>query len=47
MPVSWKATLIQYAGRLHRLHARDTEAAAASGDRPGLLLLLLRLRALA
>ncbi len=25
MPVSWKGTLIQYAGRLHRLHARKTE----------------------
>ena len=25
MPVSWKETLIQYAGRLHRLHARKTE----------------------
>jgi superfamily II DNA or RNA helicase len=25
MPVSWRGTLIQYAGRLHRLHARKTE----------------------
>jgi superfamily II DNA or RNA helicase len=25
MPVSWKGTLIQYTGRLHRLHARKTE----------------------
>jgi superfamily II DNA or RNA helicase len=26
MPVSWKGTLIQYAGRLHRLHSGKTEA---------------------
>ena len=25
LPVSWKGTLIQYAGRLHRLHVRKTE----------------------
>ena len=25
MPVSWKGTLIQYTGRLHRLHPRKTE----------------------
>jgi superfamily II DNA or RNA helicase len=25
MPVSWKGTLAQYAGRLHRLHPRKTE----------------------
>ena len=25
MPVSWKGTLIQYAGRLRRLHGRKTE----------------------
>lgn len=25
MPVSWKGTLIQYAGRLHRLHPRKSE----------------------
>jgi len=25
MPVSWKGTLVQYAGRLHRLHARKAE----------------------
>ena len=25
LPVSWKGTLIQYAGRLHRLHPRKTE----------------------
>ena len=25
MPVSWKGTLVQYAGRLHRHHARKTE----------------------
>ena len=25
MPVSWKGTLVQYAGRLHRLHAGKTE----------------------
>lgn len=25
MPVSWRGTLVQYAGRLHRLHARKTE----------------------
>ena len=25
MPVSWKGTLIQYAGRLHRLHSGKTE----------------------
>jgi hypothetical protein len=25
MPVSWKGTLIEYAGRPHRLHARKTE----------------------
>jgi superfamily II DNA or RNA helicase len=25
MPVSWKGTLIQYAGRLHRLHAAKRE----------------------
>jgi hypothetical protein len=31
MPVSWKGTLIQFAGRLHWFHARKTEAAAARG----------------
>ena len=25
MPISWRGTLVQYAGRLHRLHARKTE----------------------
>ena len=25
MPVSWRGTVIQYAGRLHRLHARKTD----------------------
>jgi superfamily II DNA or RNA helicase len=25
LPVSWKGTLIQYTGRLHRLHSRKTE----------------------
>ena len=25
LPVSWKGTLIQYTGRLHRLHPRKTE----------------------
>ena len=25
MPISWKGTLVQYAGRLHRVHARKTE----------------------
>ena len=25
MPVSWKGTLVQYAGRLHRVHAGKTE----------------------
>ncbi len=25
MPVSWKGTLVQYTGRLHRLHPRKTE----------------------
>jgi superfamily II DNA or RNA helicase len=25
MPVSWKGTLVQYSGRLHRLHFRKTE----------------------
>jgi len=25
MPVSWKGTLVQYSGRLHRLHPRKTE----------------------
>ena len=25
MPVSWKGTLAQYTGRLHRLHPRKTE----------------------
>ncbi|MEO8338023.1 MAG: hypothetical protein ABI664_23820 [bacterium] len=25
LPVSWKGTLIQYAGRLHRLHAGKSE----------------------
>ena len=25
MPVSWKGTLVQYAGRLHRLHPGKTE----------------------
>jgi superfamily II DNA or RNA helicase len=25
MPVSWKGTLVQYAGRLHRLHPSKTE----------------------
>jgi superfamily II DNA or RNA helicase len=25
MPVSWKGTLVQYAGRLHRLHSRKRE----------------------
>ncbi|MGH7803570.1 MAG: DEAD/DEAH box helicase, partial [Candidatus Binatia bacterium] len=25
MPISWKGTLVQYAGRLHRLHPRKTE----------------------
>ena len=25
LPVSWKGTLIQYAGRLHRVHAGKTE----------------------
>jgi len=25
MPVSWKGTLIQYAGRLHRLHSAKRE----------------------
>ena len=25
LPVSWKGTLVQYAGRLHRLHPRKTE----------------------
>lgn len=25
MPISWKGTLVQYAGRLHRLHSRKTE----------------------
>lgn len=25
MPISWKGTLAQYTGRLHRLHARKTE----------------------
>ena len=25
MPVSWKGTLVQYAGRLHRLHPKKTE----------------------
>ena len=24
MPISWKGTLIQYAGRLHRLHPKKT-----------------------
>jgi superfamily II DNA or RNA helicase len=26
MPVSWKGTLVQYTGRLHRLHPKKTEA---------------------
>jgi superfamily II DNA or RNA helicase len=25
MPISWKGTLTQYVGRLHRQHARKTE----------------------
>jgi superfamily II DNA or RNA helicase len=25
MPISWKGTLIQYSGRLHRLHPAKTE----------------------
>jgi len=25
MPISWRGTLIQYSGRLHRLHANKTE----------------------
>lgn len=25
MPVSWKGTLVQYTGRLHRLHARKSD----------------------
>ncbi|HZI74195.1 MAG TPA: hypothetical protein VFD73_09265 [Gemmatimonadales bacterium] len=25
MPVSWKGTLVQYTGRLHRLHPRKSE----------------------
>jgi superfamily II DNA or RNA helicase len=25
LPVSWKGTLVQYTGRLHRLHPRKTE----------------------
>jgi superfamily II DNA or RNA helicase len=25
MPISWKGTLVQYAGRLHRLHPQKTE----------------------
>lgn len=25
MPISWKGTLAQYAGRLHRLHDQKTE----------------------
>ena len=25
MPISWRGTLAQYAGRLHRLHAPKTE----------------------
>jgi superfamily II DNA or RNA helicase len=25
MPISWKGTLIQYTGRLHRLHPNKTE----------------------
>ena len=25
MPVSWKGTLVQYTGRLHRLHPRKNE----------------------
>jgi len=25
MPISWKGTLLQYAGRLHRLHPKKTE----------------------
>ena len=25
MPISWKGTLVQYAGRLHRLHAAKNE----------------------
>lgn len=25
MPISWRGTLVQYAGRLHRLHERKTE----------------------
>jgi superfamily II DNA or RNA helicase len=25
LPVSWRGTLIQYTGRLHRLHPRKTE----------------------
>jgi superfamily II DNA or RNA helicase len=25
MPISWKGTLAQYAGRLHRLHDRETD----------------------
>lgn len=25
MPISWKGTLAQYTGRLHRLHSRKTE----------------------
>lgn len=25
LPVSWKGTLVQYAGRLHRVHARKKE----------------------
>ncbi len=25
MPISWRGTLVQYAGRLHRVHRRKTE----------------------
>jgi superfamily II DNA or RNA helicase len=25
MPISWKGTLVQYTGRLHRLHPKKTE----------------------
>lgn len=29
MPVSWKGTLVQYAGRLHRRHSDKTEVRAS------------------
>jgi hypothetical protein len=33
MPVSWKGTLVQYAGRLHRLHPGKTEVRIPRGSR--------------